>query len=206
MTAHRQAARADGRILRVFLSPWPGLLLPFLSSCRQASPCCWFPKLLAFVSTPSRRLPEAKAQMPLAPLQMPAKVPGSLSESHVVFPMDPWRPELSQSGQSPLSGPAGWGATGWVWQAGSPGQGCPLSGQAWGEGGGPRAPGWLPAGAGRPEQRVFTPHPDSSQTLISELLCGPDPGLGAVGAQRQEVLPSRSFHPVGSSRKLATEK
>lgn len=112
--------------------------------------------------------------------------------------IDPWRPELSQSGQSPLSGPAGWGATGWVWQAGSPGQGCPLSGQAWGEGGGPRASGWLPAGAGRPEQRVFTPHPDSSQTLISELLCGPDPGLGAVGAQRQEVLPSRSFHPVGS--------
>lgn len=65
----------------------------------------------------------------------------------------------------------------------------PTASQAWGEGAGLRALGWLLAGVGRARtERVFTPPPDSCQTLISGNPCGPGPVLGTVGAQRQEVM------------------
>lgn len=152
------------------------------------------------VSTPSRWLPEAKAQTPLAALQMLAKVPGSFSELRIVFQMYPGDVELSRSGQSPSFGPCSPGTTGWVWQAGSSGQGCLLLVRTWGGSGGFRALGWLLAGVETAGTvRVFTPHPGSSQTLISEHLCGPGPVLGAVRAQRQEVL-TPAFQELPSHR------
>lgn len=75
---------------------WPLILGPPPPGIRwryQASPRCCFPKLLVFgtapLSPPPTQLPEAKARIRLAPLQMLARVPGSLSEPHIVFEMYP---------------------------------------------------------------------------------------------------------------------
>ena len=120
----------------------------------------------------------------------------------------PGEAELLQSGQSPLSGPCWPGTMGWVWQAGSLGQDCPLLVQIWGENGGFRALGWLLAGVGTTRTvRAFTPHPvlkrSSLSISVGLALCLV---LWEHKAQRSWPLPSRSLHPVGSSRTLATRK
>lgn len=87
-----------------------------------------------------------------------------------------------------------------VCQAGSSGQCCPLLVQAWGESEGFKALGWLLAGMGTAQAvGMFTSHPESSQTRISEHLCGRGPVLGAMGAQRQGVL-APGFQELPSCR------
>lgn len=100
MTATRQATRSRWESTEGLPEPlgsWNSLGLASgsrsSSTQHQASPCCRFPKLPDFgtapLSPPPTQLPEAKARMPLAPLQMLARVPGSLSEPHIVFEMYP---------------------------------------------------------------------------------------------------------------------
>ena len=120
----------------------------------------------------------------------------------------PGEAELSQSGQSPLSASCWPGTMGWVWQAGSSGQGCPLLVQTWGKSRGFRALGWLLAGVGTASTvRAFTPHAvlkHSSLSLsVGLALCL---ALWEHKGQRPWPLPPRSLHPVGSSRTLATRK
>lgn len=176
----------------------------------QASLCCWFPKLLAFDTASLSPLPGAKSQASLAPLQMQPKcLPGFLSLT-LSFTHRAGDTGLLQWGNHSFLAPADSGDTGWVWQAGSPGWGCPLPGQAWGEEGGLRALGWPLAGVGRARTaRVVRGSRQLSNTYIWESLwawpCARDCAREHKD-KKSWPLPSRNFYPVGSSRTLAPEK
>ena len=201
MTAQRQASRSRWENTEGLPEPPEQQGPPAPASCsgsssawHQASPCCWFPKLLIFGTVPLSPPPADGFQkqrprhhwLPSRCWPKCLEVSLSLTLSFRCIPGDA---ELLLSGQSPSSGPCSPGTTGWVWRAGRSGQGCLLLVHTWGESGGFRALGWLLAGVETAGTvRVFTPHPGGSQTLISEHLCRPGPVFGAVRAQRQEVL------------------
>lgn len=219
MIVQKQALRSRWENLRVFVSPlssrgpraWPLSLVSSLAQHQASLPvaglqsCVWHSPS---VSTPSRQLPEAKAQTPLAPLQMLAKVPGSFSEPHIVFQMYPWGGRALAIRAITafcllLTGNHGLGVAGR-----KAGQGCPLLVQTWGKSGGFRALGWLLAGVGTARTvRAFIPHAvlkHSSLSLsVGLALCLV---LWEHKGQRPWPLPPRSLHPVGSSRTLATRK
>lgn len=208
MIVQRQALRSRWENLRVFVSPlssrgpwaWPLSLVSSPAQHQASLPvaglqsCLWHSPS---VSTPSRQLPEAKAQTPLAPLQMLAKVPGSFSEPHIVFQMYPWGGRALAIRAITafcllLTGNQGLGVAGRKLRAGLPTFSSDL-GEKWGFQGTGLAPGW----SGNSQDSESVHSSCSSQTLISEPLCGSGPMLSAVGAQRPEVL-------VPASQELAS--
>lgn len=163
MEEHRGSPRAPGQ------QGLPGPGPPFRFLLHLAS---GFSLLSIFgpapLSPPPTQLPEAKARMPLAPLQMLARVPGSVSEPHIVFEMYP----RGHRAVVIWAVTAFWPPPGWSHRLGvadrKPRVGLPIVTSGSGRGQGSWDPGLDPAWART--VRVFTPHPDSPPVFISECL------------------------------------